>query len=116
MTYIYQRMSAADITRELLADEYAGWNYEQAAALAKYLIEYAESTGEPLKFDRVAVRCDFAAYDSALDAAQEYDLPFECRLPFAGEAAAGEAAAREYLEANTTLIQCADGSIVIQQF
>lgn len=105
MTYIYQRMSAADIARELLADEYAGWNYEQAAALAKYLIEYAESTGEPLKFDRVAIRCDFSGYDSAIEAAADYGRAFE-----------DEDEAITYLEGVTQVIQCGNGGIVVQQF
>jgi hypothetical protein len=37
-------------------------------ALAEYLQELEDSTGETMEFDAVAIRCDFAEYPSAVDA------------------------------------------------
>ena len=60
---------AADI---LFNDKNANWSYAGARALAEYLEEYEESTGEELEFDYVAIRCDFAEYASLQDWADEY--------------------------------------------
>jgi hypothetical protein len=59
---------AADI---LFADKNAGWTYAGARALAEYLEEYEESTGEELEFDYVAIRCDFSEYPSLVDWARD---------------------------------------------
>lgn len=104
MTYIYRELTAADIARELLADEYANWNHAQATALAEHLIEYAEDSGQPLELDRVAIRCDYAAYNSAIEAAADY-----------GENIKDEEEARCYIESRTVSIMAADGSVIIVQ-
>jgi len=60
---------ASDI---LLNDKNARWSHAGARALAEYLEEYEESTGEEIEFDFVAIRCDFYEYESALECAIEY--------------------------------------------
>jgi hypothetical protein len=60
---------AADI---LFNDKNANWSYAGARALAEYLEEYEESTGEELEFDYVAIRCDFSEWDSLQDWAADY--------------------------------------------
>ena len=60
---------AADI---LLKDSNANWSYAGARALAEYLEEYEESTGEEMELDVCAIRCDFSEYESALECALEY--------------------------------------------
>jgi len=60
---------AADI---LFKDSNANWSYAGARALAEYLEEYEDSTGEELEFDYVAIRCDFAEWDSLQDWAGDY--------------------------------------------
>jgi hypothetical protein len=62
MTYIYKTLTATDIAQALLQDEYAGWSYNGATALADYLIELAEETGSPIQLDVVALRCEFSEY------------------------------------------------------
>ncbi len=97
-------LSTNEITNELCRDEYAGWSYNGAKALAEYLEEYEESTGEELQFDPIAIRCEFTEYENAIDAAAQYTSEFTT-----------EAAALEYLQDHTTVITY-DGGVIIQDF
>lgn len=50
---------------EILAnDENSSFSRLGAYALVDYLEELEDSTGEEIEFDPVAIRCDFAEYDS----------------------------------------------------
>ena len=98
---------AADL---LMADQYAGWSYDGAHALVEYL-EQIEEDGEEIEFDAVALRCDFAEYETALQAAEEYG--FEPDEDADSEAA--EEAALEWLNDRTTVIAFSAG-VIIQQF
>ena len=81
-------------------------------SLFDYLEDFEDSTGDELELDVVALCCDFAHYDSATEAAGEYgwdqtDAPAEaCDL---------EAAALEWLQENTTVIECPNG-VIVQSF
>lgn len=99
---------AADLLRQ---DENANWSYAGARALAEYLEELEESTGEELEFDRVAIRCEFTEYATAKDAAENYS--FEPEEGLSEEEL--EAEALEYLRDNTQVIEF-DGGIIIQNF
>ena len=84
-------------------------NYSQmsrggAFALAEYLEEYEESTGEELALDPVAIRCEFSEYESAIEAAAQYTSEFTTAE-----------AALEYLEDQTSVITY-DGGVIIQDF
>jgi hypothetical protein len=92
------------IADKLLADDNADWTHEQARAMAAYLIEYAENFNEPLQFDRVAIRCDFSAYPSVWAALSEYQ----------DTAGLDESSALQELCDHTTVIQCDDDTIIIQ--
>lgn len=76
MTYIYQELTTSQIASQLYADKTAGWSIEGAKALAEYLQEYAQDTGQPIELDTVALRCDYAEYasldDYNKDAGAEY--------------------------------------------
>jgi hypothetical protein len=61
-------LSTYDIANRLLRDSNACWTRAGALALAEYLQELEDSTGETMEFDAVAIRCDFAEYPSAVDA------------------------------------------------
>jgi hypothetical protein len=61
-------LSTYDIADRLLHDSNACWTRAGAFALAEYLQELEDSTGETMEFDAVAIRCDFAEYPSAVDA------------------------------------------------
>ena len=57
-------LNTSDIARALKSDENAAWSWNGAKALAEYLEEYEESTGEEMELDIVAIRCDFSEYES----------------------------------------------------
>jgi hypothetical protein len=75
------------------------FNYSGLSALFDYLEQLEEDTGESIELDVVAICCEFSQYDSVEDALEEYQLED-----------------REELEDNTLLIECADGSVIIQNF
>jgi hypothetical protein len=99
---------AADL---LLADKDAGWSYAGARALVEYLENLEDDTGEEIEFDRVAIRCDFAEYPNAHEAAEDYGWePDED-----ADEDAIEKAAAEWLDDRTTAITFDDG-VIIQRF
>jgi len=65
-------LTTYDIADRLLADDHANWSRAGAFALAEWLEEMEESTGEESTLDVVAIRCDFSEYDSLIDWASEY--------------------------------------------
>ena len=65
-------LNTYDIAHELLADENADWSRAGAFALAEYLEDLEEDTGEEMELDCVAIRCEFNEYDSLIECAKEY--------------------------------------------
>jgi hypothetical protein len=61
-----------DIAEELMNDLNANWTRAGAFALAEYFEELEEDLGESIEFDRVAIRCDFAQYESLQEWAHDY--------------------------------------------
>ena len=61
---------------ELMADEYANWSYEAALALVEWLEELEDSSGEPIEFDPVALRCEWTEYRAA-DLMEAYSMTLE---------------------------------------
>lgn len=53
---IYHELSKVECVSILLEDEYADWSREGA----EYLVEMLEEMGTDIKFDRVALRCDWS--------------------------------------------------------
>ena len=120
-------LSTWDIADALKRDENANWSHAGAQALAEYLEEYEESTGEDMELDVVAIRCDFSEYASLEDWASEY---------FSDTAQAADAlgltidmsgdefeededeiaeAIRSHIQDNATLIEF-DGGIIVSSF
>lgn len=87
----------------LKADKNANWSSAGAMALVEYMEEMERDTGEETEFDAVALRCEFAEYDSALDAAADYG--------FDGD----NEDALDWLRARTTVIEF-DGGVIVQAF
>ena len=99
---------AADL---LVADKNAGWSYAGARALVEHLESTEEDTGEEIEFDRVAIRCDFAEYPNAREAAEDYGWePDED-----ADEDAIEKAAAKWLGHRTTVVTF-DGGVIVQQF
>jgi len=92
----------------LKSDENARWSYNGAKALAEYL---DAEMPEDEEFDRVAIRCNFSEYSSALEAAKEYD--FEPKDGQDEESA--EESALEWLYEKTLVIEFV-GGIIIAKF
>ena len=69
-------ISTSQAVTELLKDEYAQWSHEAAAALVDWIEELEESTGEPIEFDPVALRCEFSEYTEA-ELIEAYDMTLE---------------------------------------
>lgn len=100
MTYVYETLNTNQIARALKDDQYGGWSYNGAQALAEYLEQYAEKIGEPMELDIVAIRCDFSEYENLEAVLKEYD---------------GIIKDLEDLKNNTTVIEF-DGGLIVQSF
>lgn len=105
---------AADI---LFNDKNANWSSAGARALAEYLEEYEESTGEELEFDYVAIRCDFSEWDSLQEWAADY-FSGDWREEVGAEDCEDEETddkIREYIQNHGQLIEF-DGGIIVSSF
>ena len=107
---MYRTLTTSEAADELQRDENAAWSYNGARALVEYL-EECESDIAPIEFDRVAIRCDYSEYSSALSAAEYYDFEAEP----GDDDDTTEAAALEYLQDMTTVITF-KGGIIIQDY
>lgn len=111
-------LTTTDIARELSGDENANWSWEGAHALADYLEDYEESTGEEMELDIVAIRCDFSQYDSLQDWAKEYfgewrvELDIDADIDDDNEL---DGLIRDYIQDRCTLIEF-DGGIIVSSF
>jgi hypothetical protein len=120
-------LNTYDIANELLADSHAAWTLAGACALAEYLEEYEESTGEELELDVVAIRCDYSEYTSLQDWASEYftneaqaadtlGLGLDMDgVTVANEEEEIEEAIREYIQDHGSLIEF-DGGYIVSTF
>jgi hypothetical protein len=107
---------AADI---LFKDSTANWSSAGAHALAEYLEEYEESTGEELEFDYVAIRCDFAEWDSLQNWAHDYFSNAWQEMGFDESEEVDDDEfddkIREYIQGHGQLIEF-DGGIIVSSF
>lgn len=116
-------LNTYDIANRLLADDNANWSRPGAFALAEYLEEMEESTGEEMELDVCAIRCDFAEWPS-LQAwlSDYYGQPLEVALESAGIDLDGEEdddeiddLIRDHITDNGQLIEF-DGGIIVSSF
>ena len=56
---MYTQTSTMEAIDTLMADPFASWSYDEAAALVEWYEELEECTGEPIEFCPVLVRCDW---------------------------------------------------------
>ena len=106
-------LSVYEIADLLQRDEYAGWSYEGSLALAEYLDNLDQESGEDTELDVVAIRCEWSEYESAQDAASNYSWHEEIDP----EELDGmkEKSALEYLQKRTKVIEF-EGGIIIADF
>jgi hypothetical protein len=110
-----QTLTTSEAADLLLADDNAAWTYAGARALVEYLEQEEQDSETETEFDRVAIRCNFSEYESALEAAGEYD--FELTDPNDPDQndEDREAEALSWLQDKTEVIEF-EGGIIIRQF
>ena len=117
-------LTTYEIQDALLQDDNAAWSYNGAKALAEWLDNLDDECGTETEFDRVAIRCEFSEYDSALDAATQQG-GFEPDEDSDDDE--NEAAALEWLQDRTLVIEFeanpgdieslrSTGTIIMQDF
>ena len=104
-----ETLTTSQVADRLRADQYAGWSYEGSKAMAEYLEQIEENTGEEMEMNVYAVRRNFTEYDSALAAAVENGFKPE------EEEEGREAEALKWLQDKTTVIEF-EGGVIIQVF
>ena len=108
---MHQNISTDEAIKLLKEDDNADWSWSGAEALVEYLEDLENSLGESIAFNRVAIRCEYSEYSSALEAAEHYGF-----IPEDDEDEDDvESSAITYLEDRTTVIKF-DGGVIIQQF
>ena len=112
-------LTTSQIADRLKADDNAGWTYAGARALAEYLEQYEEDTGEELELDVVAIRCDYSEYSTLKEWAESYFGEKEAKAKFEIEKEEDwedkEKEIKEYITDNGQLIEF-DGGIIVSAF
>lgn len=104
-------LTTGECVSRLYNDSEANWSYEGAQALVAYLEDLEEELDAPIEFDKVAFRCDYSEYASALEAATENGFtPDE-----SDDADAKEEAALEWLQ-DRALVITFDGGVIVSAF
>lgn len=111
-------LSTYEIADRIASDKNSSFSYDGAYAIANYLEEYEESTGEEMELDLVAIRCDFSEYKSLQEWAHDHFSNAWQELGFDESDCDDDEfdnAIREYLQDHTTLIEFDEG-IIVQAF
>jgi hypothetical protein len=112
-------LNTYQIADALKNDTCARWSYNGSLALAEYLEEYEESTGEELELDTCAIRCDFSEYASLQDWAHDHFSNAWQELGFDETEETDEdefdEKIRSYIQDHGQLIEF-DGGIIVSQF
>ncbi len=59
-------LSTYEVANALKSDDNSNWSYAGALALAEWLEDLEQDTGEEIELDVVAIRCDFSEYESLI--------------------------------------------------
>jgi len=105
-----ETLNTYEIADRLFRDENAGFSYEGAKALAEYLDTDENADAE---FDRVAIRCDFAEYSSAQEAAEDHGWKPDSHIAEDGQEC--DAEALQWLHNRTSVIEF-NGGVVVASF
>jgi len=69
---IIETMTIEQVAHALCQDEFAGWTYEGAYALADYMDTLSAELGEDIKFNVIEWRCDFNEFSSLDEYIEQY--------------------------------------------
>jgi hypothetical protein len=120
-------LTTSQAAQILVDDENANWTRAGAYALAEYLENLEEDTGEQIEFCRVSLRCDFSEYADLEDWAADYFSDSKqasdamgLELDMDGETWTGDEeeiqdAIRSHIQDHGTLIEF-DGGIIVSSF
>lgn len=110
-------LTTYDIANALINDELAGWTRAGAFALAEYLEEYEESTGEELELDVIALRCEFTEFEDVHEWASCHFSKDQLEELTEDDISKAERwiTFNKYIEDHGTLIYF-DGGIIVSQF
>ena len=112
-------LSTNQIVQNLLADNNAKWSRAGATALAEYLEEIEQESGEEIEFDACAIRCDFAEYSSLSEWASEYFAKGESERSLGIEGDDDDETknrkTRDFISDHGTLLEFS-GGIIVSQF
>ena len=97
---IYIEMTESQMIDSLMSDDNAKWTYDQADMLVDYYESLSEETQNDIRWDRVAIRCEWSAYDDIEDVKKAYD----------------SIDSMEDLEDNTTVLECYDSTLLVMDF
>lgn len=95
----------------LFNDEYAGWSYAGALAMAEHWEELQEEFEGNLPFCHVAIRCDYSEYKSLDDVAEDYPDALD-RVDDGEDEEEREECIREYILERGELIEFNGGVII----
>jgi hypothetical protein len=109
-----QTLTTSQVADLLHSDSNANWSYAGARALAEWLEEMEESTGEETELDVVAIRCDFAEWKSLEEWAADY-FSGDWRESIPCDEGGEEEAIRDYIDGNGHLIEF-DGGVIVSGF
>jgi hypothetical protein len=113
-----ETLNTYEIADRLFRDENASFSYAGAHALAEYLEQLEEDTGEEMEFDRVAIRCDYSEHSSLVDWAGDYfsgDWKESLSIEPEDSEDENDEAIRDYIRDHGTLIEF-DGGIIVSSF
>jgi hypothetical protein len=120
-------LTTSQAAQILVDDENANWTRAGAYALAEYLENLEEDTGEQIEFCRVSLRCDFSEYASLEDWAVDHFSDSKqasdamgLELDMDGETWTGDEeeiqdAIRSHVQDHGTLIEF-DGGVIVSSF
>jgi hypothetical protein len=120
-------LTTSQAAQILVDDENANWTRAGAYALAEYLEDLEEDTGEQIEFCRVSLRCDFSEYANLEDWAADYFSDSKqasdamgLELDMDGETWTGDEeeiqdAIRSYIQDNGQLVEF-EGGIIVSSF
>ncbi len=99
-----QTLTTSEAAHLLMQDENAKWSRTGAYALIEHLEQLEEDCGDEIEFDRVAIRCDWSEYESAIEAADD----------IYGEEFGEESEAFEWLRERADVITF-DGGVIVNR-
>ena len=106
-------LTTNQIAEMLRQDSPDSWSYNGAKALAEYMEEHEEQSGEEIEFDAVEIRCGFSEYDSLIAFAEDYSCVLQ--LDKEKEWDELEEEIREFIQDRGHLIEF-DGGIIVSAF